>query len=151
MSRQLLALNGVTLLGCAFFIAQPYYVLLTALLFFLPLLDRQWRPKCFYGFKNHFYIWAVIGLCYFSLLITDAAYITIALNIIVFTALPEEWFFRCYFQQRLALFSKNLWLANGICSVSHTHLTLPPIFSVMLSAVSRINYQQTKLNTRTQS
>lgn len=125
MGKQLLILNGAILLGCAFFIAESYYVLITALLFFLPLLDRQWRPICFYGFKNHFYIWGLIGLCYFSLLIINEEYIAIALNIIVFTALPEEWFFRCYFLQRLELFNKNLWLANGVCSIFFAVLHIP--------------------------
>ena len=125
MSRQLLVINGVTLLGCAFFMGKTYYVLITALLLFLPLLDRQWQPVCFNGFKNHYYIWALTGFCYFLLLFKNEEYIVIALNIIVFTALPEEWFFRCYFLQRLELFNKNLWLTNGICSIFFAVLHIP--------------------------
>ncbi len=130
MIQKLLLLNGAILTGCAFFIPESLLWLITALLFFLPLIDRTWLLNrqlvgLGYFFKSSLYIWIVISFSFLALLLLNEGYELIALNIILFTALPEEWFFRAYFMQRLETFIDNKWIANGVASSLFTLLHIP--------------------------
>ena len=89
----------------------PY--LLIATLLFLPLLDRRWRPPTI---PRHPYsivaslIILVIGVC---LVVTHPDHMNFALAALLWAALPEEWFFRAYFMERVG----QGWRANLIASL----------------------------------
>lgn len=125
MGRKLLVINGAVITGCAFFDFSYHNTLFIALLFFLPLLDKQWALNCFNVFNGRVYLWGGVICCFIALLLLNEGYELIALNIILFTALPEEWFFRGYFLQRLELFSNKMWLTNGISSIFFAILHVP--------------------------
>ncbi len=122
-------LNGVFLTGCAFFIADSQQWLITALLLFLPLLDKNWFLSRSFVFSNvykaPFYIWIIIVLSFVVLLLLNKNYELITLNIILFTALPEEWFFRAYFLRQLNKVIEGQWFANGITSLLFALLHVP--------------------------
>lgn len=133
-STFLLILNGAILAGCAFFIDAERQLILTALMLFLPLADKNIFRINYKLKKYSFYLWALpLGLIVALLLFEPSKQATI-IGIIFLTALPEEWFFRAYFQRRLHLLiaNNNLNLrlsagmsANIITSLFFTLLHIP--------------------------
>lgn len=135
MSRaNLLILNGVTLTGCAVFFVTKWPLLLTALMLFLPFLDKKRTLSNFsqQSFVPHYWL-IPISFIIFLLIIAPSTQ-TSLVSIILFTALPEEWFFRAYFQKKIEILclqgnfhpgcSLNLF-ANIITSLFFVLLHLP--------------------------
>ncbi len=125
MSKFLLIINGAALTGCAFFVVDYRAIILTALLLFLPLLDRGWQCDCLRAFKYQQSIWLFIAAGFVILLGLHNDYLLTTLSIIFLTALPEEWFFRGYFMQRLQDFGSRPWLANVVSSLLFMLLHIP--------------------------
>ncbi len=129
MIQKLLLLNGATLAGCAFFIPNYYPWLIPTLLFFLPVLDKKWflSTQCVFShfLKTPPFVWIAIGFSFLLLLLLNKDYELITLSIILFTALPEEWFFRAYFLQQLNKIVEGEWFANGITSLLFALLHMP--------------------------
>jgi len=124
-SRKLLFLNGAVLTVCAFFDFVYQGVLLIVFLYFLPFLDRQWVLRRFTEINTHVSFLLLLVFFIFLLLFLNDDFEVILLNIVFFIALPEEWFFRFYFLQRLALFCRKKWVANVVCSLFFSALHVP--------------------------
>lgn len=119
-------LFGAVLAGCAVFIFEGRTFLLTALMLFLPLLDRGWRtiPK---NPASRFQLVSG-GLCLLSalgILLFNPDKWLFALVTLLLTALPEEWFFRGYFMSRLEQIGLNGWYANIATSALFALLHVP--------------------------
>lgn len=144
MSRYaLLFLNGAILTVCAVFIYDARAAVLTGLMLFLPFVDQHWQlpsrvrhaHQSAYGAHGAPYIWLTLATCGISLLVINPQHISTAVMILLFTALPEEWFFRAYALTRIeqllankfAGFSshKCMWLANITTSVFFALIHLP--------------------------
>lgn len=145
MSRySLLFLNGAILTVCAVFIYGARAMVLTGLMLFLPFVDRQWQiPFCRvrrahqspYGAHGAPYIWLSLVACVMALLVINPQHASTALMIFLFTALPEEWFFRAYVQTRIEQLItdkaivlspvKGMWLANIVTSTFFALIHLP--------------------------
>jgi len=116
---------GIALTGSAVFIYPQRSLVLTALMLFLPLLDRHWqlpRPNI------SKYRLILLSLCSFSILILmglNTDYTTIALTTLLTAALPEEWFFRGYFMMRIENMGLRAYQANIITSLLFALLHLP--------------------------
>jgi membrane protease YdiL (CAAX protease family) len=134
MSRHaLLFINGAILTVCAVFIYDARAFVLTGLMLFLPFLDKHWLNQQRLNLSDSFIHSRSVFL--FSTATTVISLILIglhpqfavtALGILLFTALPEEWFFRFYFMPGMEAFiSKyhphssrwNMWLANIMTSL----------------------------------
>jgi len=97
----LLILNGTILTVCAVFVSAERKLLLTALMLFLPLLDRHSFHLQTSIHKQQLIQWfSLVGLVCL-LLIVEPAQLEIFFSILFLTALPEEWFFRHYLQNIL--------------------------------------------------
>lgn len=130
----LLILNGAILLACAVFIDEVP-LLLTAFLLFLPLLDNDFRRLNLLISKPLFPLWLLVCCLIAILIILQPSLLTLIPSILLFAALPEEWFFRRYFQHSLqkVLFTHNclylkipvVWQANIGTSIFFTMLHLP--------------------------
>ncbi len=117
-------------MGCAIFLSDYRNIFITALLLFLPLLDKNWRRDCgqcyaLNSFRSLPYIWLLVGVCFAILLSLNTNFLFTATGIILLTALPEEWFFRAYFMQRLEDIYNHRWLANVLSSLLFTLLHIP--------------------------
>lgn len=131
----LLLLNGAILTGCAFFIETQQQLLLVALMLFLPLLDKDFRQLKIESAKVPIMLWLVISSLIGLLIFIDRSQTTILASIILFVALPEEWFFRRYFQQKVQMLlieyhyiNKCLtarWVSNLMASFFFALLHLP--------------------------
>lgn len=134
MSRLLLIINGVVLLGCAVFnfgwlSVNSQSTLLTLLLLLLPLTDRQWFLSSLKNNRAHWLIYAVIVCCSALILAYQPDSINYILSTLLLTALPEEWFFRAYFMSRLQQLLKTFiyykWIANILTSLLFALVHLP--------------------------
>ena len=145
-SFYLLIINGAILTVCAVFIGAQRHFVLIGLLLFLPLLDHHFRqgPRLALCPPT---ILQLLTLCLIALLLLSRGTgltgdrLSLILAIILLTALPEEWFFRAYFQQtlqtiltrqagigRLPLPVDNMaaaWIANIITSTLFAILHVP--------------------------
>ncbi len=83
------------------------------LMFFSPLIDRRWAPPILPWNLSHIVAWGSIILVSSGLLFWQPTHLSFALTTLLFTALPEEWFFRAYFMTRL----DEKWRANLITSL----------------------------------
>jgi membrane protease YdiL (CAAX protease family) len=98
-----LFISSAALTGSAVFDYSYRFHLLTALMLFLPLFDPAWSmPRSpSYEYKH------LIRILLFLLIVLVASNNTdnleMALSVLVFTALPEEWFFRAYFMSRIEI------------------------------------------------
>ncbi len=105
-------LFGAIVAGCAVFIFADRSFLLTGLMLFLPLLDRNWHsPKILYR-RFNLIAWGLCLLSASSILLFNLAMLPLALTTLLLTALPEEWFFRAYFMSRLEQNGFNPLYAN---------------------------------------
>lgn len=87
--------------------------LLLALLLLLPLADRRWKPPPFPRGARQCIVWAMLTAVIAVLALRFPDQRAYAVETLVFAALPEEWFFRGYLQDRLG---RN-WRANLVASV----------------------------------
>ena len=152
MSRYtLLFLNGAILTVCAVFIYDARAWVLTGLMLFLPMFDRHWlnhhwQLSCrrvgiahqLIGGRCPPYgrclIWLALVSMGLALIWFNPQHISTAAMILLFTALPEEWFFRAYVLTRVEQLladpsptspHKTLWLANITTSIFFTLIHLP--------------------------
>jgi len=136
----LLYINGAILLVCAVLVTgDNRKLILTALLLFLPLLDYNYRHIGYTAINKSSLINGSAILSILLILgISDTTYsiaeqYTLLISIVVFTALPEEWFFRRYFQDAIENTLKSCrrfnaqpqLLSNLITSTLFTLLHLP--------------------------
>lgn len=106
-SLYLLLFNGAILTVCAVFVDAYQPTLHAALMLFLPLLDMRYRKLDFMMTKEHLVHWLSVCSLITLLIVLNPSQFQYLTAIIIYTALPEEWFFRRYIQQFL-----NLWLAS---------------------------------------
>lgn len=74
--------------------------LITGLLLFLPLADRDWRLPALPHAVPHYLSWAGLLFTMTALLTWWPSYLAYSVITLIATALPEEWFFRAYFMIR---------------------------------------------------
>jgi len=106
-----LIINGVVLTVCAVFdfawfdFTGADYIsrttVLTALMLFLPLFDRTWSLPRLNINKSKLFLWLMLLVAGLTLVALNSDYANYAVSTVLFAALPEEWFFRAYFMQRL--------------------------------------------------
>lgn len=80
---------------------------------FLPLLDRHWGLPTVRFSVLHLSSWITILLLVAVLLIWQPSYAGYFISTLLLAALPEEWFFRAYFMDRMG----KGWRANLIASL----------------------------------
>ncbi len=81
-------------------------------MFFLPLLDREWRLPGLPRTQPHVIAWLLLLAMLAAPVAWTPHYPELVLTGLLFTALPEEWFFRAYFMERIG----TGWRANLITS-----------------------------------
>ena len=108
----LLLLNGAILSVCAVFVDTERKLLLTSLLLILPLLDKHYRQVELTLNKTNLYQWLITGCFIALLLLTNPEQLNSIAILVFFVALPEEWFFRRYFQQNLYEYFKRNKLSD---------------------------------------
>lgn len=87
--------------------------MLVGLLLFLPFFDTQWRPPALPRQKHNLLAWAGLLLLGAAIVAWQPRYLDAALSALLVAALPEEWFFRAYFMDRLG----KGWRANALASL----------------------------------
>lgn len=96
-------IGGAALAGCAVFFTEPWRLyLLLALMLFFPLLDRHWSPPRMPRRSVSIVVWSGLALTMGTLVLLYPQHLTSAVSALIIAALPEEWFFRAYFQAALA-------------------------------------------------
>ncbi len=118
-------LFGAILAGCAVFMFEDRALLLTALMLFLPLLDRSWHPSKISCSRFQLMSWSLCLLSASVILFFNPAMLALALTTLLLTALPEEWFFRGYFMSRLEQTGFNSISANLSTSTLFALLHVP--------------------------
>ncbi len=118
-------LFGAVLTGCAVFVFEGRSFLLTGLMLFLPLLDRNWRSPKIYCSRFNLIAWGLCLLSTSGILLLNPAMLPFALTTLLLTALPEEWFFRGYFMFRLEQSGFNSLYANLSTSTLFALLHVP--------------------------
>ena len=113
IQRYLPWVNGAVLVGCAVFSYPGRDYVLIGLMLFLPLLDRAWQLLALPRAPGHFLTWTGLLVTAAGLLIWRPSFFPFALSTLLTAALPEEWFFRAYFMDRLG----KGWGANAIASI----------------------------------
>lgn len=99
--------------------------LIPFLLLLLPVLDKGWVIPAFMAYRKELTSLWVILLCFTVLLVFNPDYFETILLILIYTALPEEWFFRSYFMPWLEILTKGKWKANVVTSILFATLHLP--------------------------
>lgn len=100
-SFHLLLINGAVLTVCAVFDFGWRQQVLTALMLFLPLIDRTWSMPSLAGDRIRLARWGgLLSLIVLLNLITPG-YAMLSITHVLLVALPEEWFFRGYFMMQL--------------------------------------------------
>lgn len=112
-------------MGCAVFNFAWQQQTLLILLLLLPFIDSQWQIPDFRRYENQWLYTSILLslLCFLVFLQPD--YIETIIFVLLFTAIPEEWFFRGYFMQRLEVLSLARWEANVITSLLFALLHFP--------------------------
>ncbi len=125
LSIKLLVFNSAILLGCAVFDYEFRDYLLILCLFFLPFVDRSWSIQASqeYSYKRHLRISLFVILVGVFIVNIESFYLLAA--IVLFNALPEEWFFRAYFMSTIESFCKSRIKANIITSSMFALMHLP--------------------------
>lgn len=86
---------------------------------FLPLLDKTWSlPEISFN-KTKLISWGLITASGLLLVAINPHYATAAVSTLVFSALPEEWFFRAYLMTQLAAI---LWVYRAYIPISPMHM-----------------------------
>lgn len=133
-------------MGCAVFVDAERKLILTGLMLFLPLIDQHTLGKdsnniIFSYDRPHLVRWfSLTGLIGLLLLVNPMHQtipsVTSLISIILFTALPEEWFFRKYLQNGIKIYLSRVprfkkqaiqahWYANIITSVLFACIHIP--------------------------
>jgi len=68
---------------------------------FLPFADRLFSFPAFSIKRLNVVLWSILLVAGLMLIVFNPNYSAIAVSILLFTALPEEWFFRSYYMMRL--------------------------------------------------
>jgi len=125
LSRNLLIMNSAILLACAVFDYAIRDTVLMLMLLFLPFIDRNWSFRLYpqYPSRNYLNLGLVTFIVLLCLIKPQA--IKLLPGILLLTAVPEEWFFRVYYMQRLEFLSNNKFRANLITSGMFALLHLP--------------------------
>lgn len=151
----LLTINGAALTGCAVFIDAERAIWLIGLMLFLPFLDRTAPFKTITNASvgapsgAHFALKKQlqnllpnplqISLLFSALILLNlnSGYAEITITTLVFTALPEEWFFRAYFLTRLTTWFEHKKQLTGFLlnSTSISPALLANLFSSALFAL----------------
>jgi len=118
-------LFGAILAGCAVFIFEGRSFLLTGLMLFLPLLDRNWHYPKISCSRFQLMGWSLCLLGAAGILLFNPAMLALALTTLLLTALPEEWFFRGYFMSRLEQIGFSNISANLSASTLFALLHVP--------------------------
>ena len=112
-------------MGCAVFDFSWQRQLLMLLLLLLPFLDNQWQMPVYRRYDSQWLYLSVALVFTFLLLFLQPDLIEAIIIILLFTAIPEEWFFRSYFLQRLEAMHLAKWNANIITSVVFALMHIP--------------------------
>jgi len=80
---------------------------------FLPLADRHWQLPALPRTWPHYLSWTVLSLLITLLVVWQPHTANFVLGNLLLAALPEEWFFRAYFMQRIG----TGWHANLAASL----------------------------------
>jgi len=110
------------LLFFAFSIADTSYVVaLVAYMLFVPLLDADWKQiKSGVFFRQYSMIaWSVSVLIIVVLIILDNQLLLFTLTTLAIAALPEEWFFRAYLQNKLGNSHRAIIISSIVFSCAH--------------------------------
>lgn len=124
-SSYLHLINGAALLVCAVFNFTWRDTFLVALMLFLPFIDQSWsvpnsKP---YKYRSILRLFLIGVACLILILIPNK--LNFILSTILLVALPEEWFFRAYFMQRVGSTHGYLWESNIVTSVLFAVLHVP--------------------------
>jgi len=108
-------IGGAALTGCAVFFSHSAPVaLLVGLMLCYPLLDRHWKtPRLPPRGMCSIMAWLGVALAMALLVTLHPERARFALATLLLAALPEEWFFRAYFMDRIG----GGWRANVISSL----------------------------------
>ena len=118
-------LFGAALTGCAVFIYPQRTFVLTTLMLFLPLLDKQWRLSASHITRYRLSILLLCSITIFVLTGLEPDYLDIALMTLLTAALPEEWFFRGYFMMQIENIGLRPYQTNVLTSMLFALLHLP--------------------------
>lgn len=129
---------GLLMCGGVFFTDPLRSVVLVGLMLFYPLFDRAWNPPAWPQASIQRYITIVVALSIVVLLAWRPHSLTRFAATLLWAALPEEWFFRGYFQQRLG----GDWRANLITSLlfAWLHFLTRGSLTAMLVFVPSLTY-----------
>jgi membrane protease YdiL (CAAX protease family) len=86
---------------------------------FLPLFDQGWRIPALPHSRSHVLGWIALLTAALGLLAWKPAQAPFALSALLTAALPEEWFFRAYFMDRLGGGLRGNILASLLFSLLH--------------------------------
>ena len=92
---------------------------------FLPFIDQQWQVPKFKPYSHRKTLWVVLVFSVILILIANPQELSFILYTLLVVALPEEWFFRGYFMQRVELICNSKLRANIITSVFFAILHVP--------------------------
>lgn len=112
-------------MGCAVVDFAWQQQLLLALLLLLPFTDKQWQLPVISRYELQWVFWSVIIVPAVLLIALNPEYSEAIIIIFLFTATPEEWFFRAYFLQRLEALTFGKWTANIITSLMFAFMHTP--------------------------
>ena len=118
-------LFGAILTACAVFIYPHRSFVLTALMLFLPLFDKQWQLASTNIIKYRLIILSLCCVAIWVLVGVNTDYAGVVLMTLFTAALPEEWFFRSYFMMRIERLGLRPYQANIFTSLFFTLLHLP--------------------------
>lgn len=86
---------------------------------FLPLLDRGWRPLGLPRTRSHLIAWLVLLILAAVPLSWELEYQALLLANLLLVALPEEWFFRAYFMERMGMGLRANLITSALFSLTH--------------------------------
>lgn len=107
-------IGGATLAGCAAFFSEPALVaVLVGMMLCYPLIDRHWKLPALPAGMRPVIAWASLTLTIALLIVLHPDRANFLFATLLLAALPEEWFFRAYFMERIG----SGWPANVISSL----------------------------------
>ena len=92
---------------------------------FLPFIDQQWMVPKFKPYSYRKMLWIGLLFSIILILIANPQKSSFILYTLLLVALPEEWFFRGYFMQRVELIGISKLRANIITSAFFAILHVP--------------------------
>jgi len=121
-----LIINSIALAGYAIFLHGKFEPeIFSFLLLGLPFLDSNWKFPISNIVRPELKIRSVLLLIVLLIVSLGSQQRNVLLISILFVALPEEWFFRAYYLDRLSVCFNNALLANVITSMVFAVLHLP--------------------------